>query len=164
VPAEVREWQNGPLDPVYPVMFFDAPRVKIRDEGLVKNKAIYLALALLSRYASAEGERGGSHSVLIHRVDMTNCALNDALERGVRPRLRNGRLDIRACTRQRCRQVIAKFRKIDVAREQDGPGVGIVCERQRKMLRCPLALMVIPRDVERATDRLMQILRKRGHG
>jgi hypothetical protein len=33
---EVREWQNRPLDPVYPVVFFDALRVKIRDEGLVK--------------------------------------------------------------------------------------------------------------------------------
>jgi putative transposase len=30
---------------VYPVIFFDALRVKIRDEGLVKNKAVYVALA-----------------------------------------------------------------------------------------------------------------------
>jgi putative transposase len=44
--GEVREWQNRPLDPVYPVVFFDALRVKIRDEGLVKNKAVYVALAL----------------------------------------------------------------------------------------------------------------------
>ena len=43
---EVREWQNRPLDPVYPVVFFDALRVKIRDEGLVRNKAVYVALAL----------------------------------------------------------------------------------------------------------------------
>src|SRR5205809_1391628 len=43
---EVREWQNRPLEPVYPVVFFDALRVKIRDEGLVKNKAVYVALAL----------------------------------------------------------------------------------------------------------------------
>ena len=43
---EVREWQNRPLDRVYPVVFFDALRVKIRDEGLVKNKAVYVALAL----------------------------------------------------------------------------------------------------------------------
>src|ERR1700757_597411 len=43
---EVREWQNRPIDAVYPVVFFDALRVKIRDEGLVKNKAVYLALAL----------------------------------------------------------------------------------------------------------------------
>src|SRR5215469_15079446 len=42
---EVREWQNRPLDPVYPIVFFDVLRVKIRDEGLVKNKAVYVALA-----------------------------------------------------------------------------------------------------------------------
>jgi hypothetical protein len=35
VDDEVREWQNRPLDPVYPVVFFDVMRVKIRDEGLV---------------------------------------------------------------------------------------------------------------------------------
>jgi putative transposase len=35
---EVREWQSRPLDLVYPIVFFDALRVKIRDEGLVKNK------------------------------------------------------------------------------------------------------------------------------
>src|SRR3954467_13950617 len=45
---EVRDWQNRPLDPVYPVVFFDALRVKIRDEGLVKNKAVYVALAFNS--------------------------------------------------------------------------------------------------------------------
>lgn len=49
---EVRAWQNRPLDPVYPVIFFDALRVKIRDEGLVRNKAVYVALAL-----TGEGEK-----------------------------------------------------------------------------------------------------------
>jgi putative transposase len=43
---EVREWQTRPLDVVYPVVFFDALRVKIRDEGLVRNKAVYVALAI----------------------------------------------------------------------------------------------------------------------
>jgi putative transposase len=43
---EVSEWQSRPLDPVYAAVFFDALRVKIRDEGLVKNKAVYIALAL----------------------------------------------------------------------------------------------------------------------
>ena len=38
--GEVPEWQNRPLDPVYPVALFDALRVKIRDEGLVRNKAL----------------------------------------------------------------------------------------------------------------------------
>ena len=43
---KVRDWQNRPLDTVYPVVFFDALRVKIRDESVVRNKAVYLALAL----------------------------------------------------------------------------------------------------------------------
>lgn len=43
---EVTEWQSRPLSPLYPVIFFDALRVKIRDEGTVRSKAIYLALAL----------------------------------------------------------------------------------------------------------------------
>jgi putative transposase len=45
---EVTQWQTRPLDPVYPVVIFDALRVKIRDEGLVRNKAVYLALAVTS--------------------------------------------------------------------------------------------------------------------
>ncbi len=44
---EVREWQVRPLESLYPVIFFDALRVKIRDEGTVKNKAVYLALGIL---------------------------------------------------------------------------------------------------------------------
>ena len=43
---EVRDWQNRPLDGVYLVDFFDALRVKICDEGPVRNKAVYLALAI----------------------------------------------------------------------------------------------------------------------
>ena len=46
VTEEVKEWQTRPLDSVYPVIFFDALRVKIRDDGLVKNKAVYVALAV----------------------------------------------------------------------------------------------------------------------
>jgi putative transposase len=44
---EVMAWQARPLEPMYPVVFFDALRVKIREEGLVRNKAIYLALGIL---------------------------------------------------------------------------------------------------------------------
>jgi len=39
---DVVEWQNRPLERMYPVVFFDALRVKIRDEGTVKNKAVYM--------------------------------------------------------------------------------------------------------------------------
>ena len=42
----VAEWQGRPLDACYPLIFFDAIRVKIRDEGMVKNKAVYLAIGL----------------------------------------------------------------------------------------------------------------------
>lgn len=43
----VAEWQARPLDACYPLVFFDAIRVKIRDEGFVRNKAIYIALGIL---------------------------------------------------------------------------------------------------------------------
>lgn len=46
VMEEIREWQNRPLEPLYPVIIFDALRVKIRDEGVVKNKAVYLAIGI----------------------------------------------------------------------------------------------------------------------
>jgi transposase-like protein len=45
--AEVTAWQARPLEPMYPVVFFDALRVKIRDEAVVRSKAVYLALAVL---------------------------------------------------------------------------------------------------------------------
>jgi putative transposase len=48
VMEEVGQWQQRPLEPMYPVVFFDALRVKIRDEGLVRNKAVYLALGVLA--------------------------------------------------------------------------------------------------------------------
>ena len=44
--GEVKAWQNRTLDPVYPIVFFDAIVVKIRHEGKVANRAIYLALAI----------------------------------------------------------------------------------------------------------------------
>jgi putative transposase len=47
VVAEVTAWQSRPLEPLYPVVFFDALRVKIRDEATVRIKAVYLALAVL---------------------------------------------------------------------------------------------------------------------
>jgi putative transposase len=43
---DMKAWQTRPLERIYPVVFFDALRVKIRDEGLVKNKAVYLALGV----------------------------------------------------------------------------------------------------------------------
>lgn len=46
---EVVAWQGRPLDPVYAIVYFDALRVKIRDEGLVRNKAVYLAIGVTCR-------------------------------------------------------------------------------------------------------------------
>jgi transposase-like protein len=43
---EVVAWQQRPLDPAYPLVFFDAIRVKIRDEGMVRSKAIHIALGV----------------------------------------------------------------------------------------------------------------------
>jgi putative transposase len=47
VVAEVTAWQARPLEPMYPVVFFEALRVKIRDDAVVRSKAVYLALAVL---------------------------------------------------------------------------------------------------------------------
>jgi len=44
--SEVKEWQNRPIDEIYPIVFFDAVRMKIRDEGHVVNKAAYLAVGI----------------------------------------------------------------------------------------------------------------------
>src|SRR5918998_858685 len=43
---EIAAWQARPLEPVYPLVSFDALRVKIRDEGLVRNKAVHIALGV----------------------------------------------------------------------------------------------------------------------
>lgn len=43
---EVTQWQSRPLEPVYIAVVFDALRVKIRGEGVVQNKAVYLALGV----------------------------------------------------------------------------------------------------------------------
>jgi transposase-like protein len=48
VMSEVAAWQARPLEAMYPVVFFDALRVKIRENGVVRNKAVYLALGVLA--------------------------------------------------------------------------------------------------------------------
>ena len=77
---EVREWQNRPLDAVYPIIIFDAIRVKIRDEGVVRNKAVYLALAFTM---------GGTKDVLGLWIEQTEGAkfwlrvMNELKNRGI---------------------------------------------------------------------------------
>lgn len=65
VVAEVTEWQARPLEPMYPVVFFDALRVKMRDEGVVRSKAVYLALAV---------QRDGTRDILGVWIEQTEGA------------------------------------------------------------------------------------------
>lgn len=46
VTEEIRLWQNRPLEEVYPIIYLDAIRVKVRHDGRVINKAVYLAIAV----------------------------------------------------------------------------------------------------------------------
>ena len=77
---DVVEWQNRPLESMYPVVFFDALRVKIRDEGSVKNKAVYLALGI---------QRDGTKDVLGLWIQQTEGAkfwlavMNELRNRGL---------------------------------------------------------------------------------
>jgi putative transposase len=74
------EWQNRPLEALYPVVYFDALRVKIRDEGTVKNKAVYFALGLAA---------DGSKEVLGFWIEQSEGAkfwlkvMNELRNRGV---------------------------------------------------------------------------------
>ena len=65
------EWRSRPLEAVYPLVYFDALRVKIREEGVVQNKAVHLAIGItaLGRKeilgmwtAAQEGASGGRSS------------------------------------------------------------------------------------------------------
>lgn len=43
---DIKEWQTRPLDNLYPILYLDAVRIKIRDNGHVINKAVYLAMGV----------------------------------------------------------------------------------------------------------------------
>jgi putative transposase len=78
--SEVTTWQSRPLEAVYPVVFFDALRVKIREDNVVRNKAVYLALGV---------RRDGTREVLGLWIETTEGAkfwmkvFNDLKTRGV---------------------------------------------------------------------------------
>jgi len=80
VMEEVTRWQGRPLEVMYPVVFFDALRVKIRDEGVVRNKAVYLALGV---------QRDGTRDILGIWIESTEGAkfwmrvFNELKTRGV---------------------------------------------------------------------------------
>jgi putative transposase len=78
--AQVAEWQSRPLDAVYALVFFDALRVKVRDEGTVRNKAVYIALGVCP---------DGTKEVLGLWIEQTEGAkfwlrvMNDLRHRGI---------------------------------------------------------------------------------
>jgi transposase-like protein len=78
--AEVSAWQTRPLEPVYAVVFFDAIRVKTREDNVVRNKAVYLALGI---------RRDGTREILGLWIETTEGAkfwmkvFNDLRTRGV---------------------------------------------------------------------------------
>src|ERR671938_936070 len=77
---EVAEWQNRPLEALYPLVFLDALRVKVRDEGTVRNKAVYVALGVRA---------DGTKEVLGLWIEQTEGAkfwlrvMNELKDRGV---------------------------------------------------------------------------------
>ena len=82
---ELREWRSRPLEAVYPLVYFDALRVKIREEGVVQNKAVHLAIGItalgrkeiLGMWTAAnEGASGGAKFWL--------GVMNELKARGVR--------------------------------------------------------------------------------
>jgi len=80
VTAEITAWQSRPLEPMYPVIFFDALRLEVRDDAVVRNKAVYLALGVL---------HDGTRDVLGMWIEQTEGAkfwlkvFNDLRTRGV---------------------------------------------------------------------------------
>jgi putative transposase len=78
--TEITAWQSRPLEPMYPVIFFDALRVKIREDNVVRNKAVYLALGM---------RPDGTRDILGLWIENTEGAkfwmkvFNDLMTRGV---------------------------------------------------------------------------------
>src|SRR5215213_6377449 len=77
---EVADWQNRPLEALYPLVLLDALRVKVRDEGTVRNKAVYVALGVRA---------DGAKEVLGLWIEQTEGAkfwlrvMNELKDRGV---------------------------------------------------------------------------------
>lgn len=81
---EVREWQNRPLDPIYPILFLDAIYIKIRDGGHVKNMAAYLAIGVtMEGFKDVLGiwlkETEGAKFWLNIITELKNRGVNDVL-------------------------------------------------------------------------------------
>jgi putative transposase len=78
---DVREWQQRPLEDVYPILFLDALIVKVRDGGAVRNKACYVVVGV-----NLEGERDvlGLWFQNAEGAKFWLAVLNELKQRGVR--------------------------------------------------------------------------------
>jgi putative transposase len=62
VQDEVREWQNRPLEPIYPIVYLDALYVRMRDSGHVQNRAVHVAIGInLEGYKDVLGMWTSAH-------------------------------------------------------------------------------------------------------
>jgi putative transposase len=78
--AMLGQWQQRPLEAMYPIVYFDGLRLKIRDEGTVKNKAVYLALGI-----RADGPQGSAG--LVDRANRRREVLAEGVQRTEESRL-----------------------------------------------------------------------------
>jgi len=83
IPA-IKMWQNRPLDPVYPIIWLDAMRYKVREESQVKQKALYNILALTQEGKKAVlgiylAESEGAKSWLQILTQLQNRGVQDIL-------------------------------------------------------------------------------------
>ena len=82
--GEVREWQQRPLETLYPFVWLDAIHYKVKDNGRYKSKAVYTVLAvnlegkkeILGLYLS---ESEGANFWLSVLTDLNNRGVEDIL-------------------------------------------------------------------------------------
>lgn len=78
------EWQNRPLDAIYPIVYLDCIVLKVREDSRVINKAVFLALGInLDGQKERPGmwlaENGGAKFWLNVLTELKNRGLNDIL-------------------------------------------------------------------------------------
>lgn len=81
---DVRAWQNRPLDRIYPIVFLDAIRIKVRQSGQIINKAVYMAIGVnLDGHKEALGlwiaEQEGAKFWLSVITELKNRGVEDIL-------------------------------------------------------------------------------------
>src|SRR5467141_2652291 len=159
---DILEWQNRPLERMYPVVFFDALRVKIRDEGTVKNKAVYLALAI---------RRDGTKEVLglwIQQSEGSKFWLADCRWKDRRPVA----LELKGIYNAETAEVAAK-RLEDFANSQWGKKLPPIVQSWRRVWEQVIPFFAYPLEIrkiiyttnaiESLHMQLRKVLKNRGH-